>query len=433
MEKKKQNYIGRYGLAFLLVALLFVAMQMMVHATADDEGGQTATVKAGKTGINVRSSAGTNGAVVGKVDGGETYDVIDSAKDGEGKTWYQISGTKNGGQIKGYIREDFVDIKKAEPTQAPEDPGTGEGDDAAPSEPSGGDETPVTGNTVQGSILAMDPPAGEDGADPKPPVLPAGFYDTRIRVGDREVQAWTNDTFYIFYANSPSGNVGWFLYDSAEGRWVRYIDFLIEEGGSTGSASANTASGGGGKGIIIALIILVVLLAGACAFLAIKVFGGGRDDYYDDDDDDDYRPARRQTSSRPAQSRPAQPSGQRVVQSRPQSGTTQRPAGAAGSQHPAGARPAGAPGAQRPAGARPAGAPGTQHPVGAAGTQRPAGAPGAQRPAGVRPAGAPAGQPAVRRQSQPGGAPVTRRTPQGAPVQRTQPGRQSRPMDDDEE
>ncbi|MCR4640728.1 MAG: SH3 domain-containing protein [Lachnospiraceae bacterium] len=426
MEKKKQNYIGRYGLAFLLVALLFVAMQMMVHATADDEGGQTATVKAGKTGINVRSSAGTNGAVVGKVDGGETYDVIGSAKDGEGKTWYEISGTKNGGQIKGYIREDFVDIKKAEPTQAPEDPGTSEGDDA-PTEPSGGDETPVTGNTVQGSILAMDPPAGEDGADPKPPVLPAGFYDTRIRVGDREVQAWTNDTFYIFYANSPSGNVGWFLYDSAEGRWVRFIDFLIEEGGNTGSASANTASGGGGKGIIIVLIILVVLLAGACAFLAIKVFGGGRDDYYDDDDDDDYRPARRQASSRPAQSRPTQSSGQRVVQSRPQSGTTQRPAGAAGVQRPAGARPAGAPGVQRPAGA-----PGAQRPAGAPGAQRPAGAPGVQRPAGVRPA-APAGQPAVRRQSQPGGAPVTRRTPQGAPVQRTQPGRQSRPMDDDEE
>ncbi len=82
---------------------------------------------------------------------------------------------------------------------------------------------------VQGTILAMDPPAGEDGSDPKLPEFPAGFYATSIRVGDCEVPAWTNDIFYIFYANSPSGNVGWFLYDSYEARWIRYKESLFAD------------------------------------------------------------------------------------------------------------------------------------------------------------------------------------------------------------
>ena len=417
MEKRKTNYLSRYGLAFILVAVLFFCMQMMVHAT-DEEGQGTATVKAGKQNVNVRATA-VDGGSVAHVSGGDTFTVLGSVNGSDNYVWYEISGTAGGTTVHGYIREDMVDVTEAAPSDSEGEDDNG-GESETPSE-GGGDQTPET-NSTMGSILAMDPPVGEDGA-PTTPVLPAGFEETRIRVGDREVQAWEkDDTFYIFYANSPSGNVGWFLYDSAEGRWVRYIDFLLE----TGSPAAEPkAAGGASKGVVVALIVVVVFLALACSFMAYKLFAGK--DYADDDDDDDdddYRP-RKQPASRPSQAAAAGRPGQARPSGAPQgqrpAGTVQRPAGQRPAGAPQGPRPAG----QRPAGARPAGVPQGQRPAG----QRPAGAPG-QRPAGARPAGAPQGQP-VRRQSQPG-APV-RRAPQSAGAARPQGVRQSRPIDDDED
>ncbi len=409
MEKRKSSYLSRYGLAFLMVAVLFLAMQMMVHATDEDGSIGTATVKAGKQNVNVRSKA-VDGGSVAHVSGGDSFSVLGSVNGSDGYVWYEISGTSGGATIHGYIREDMVDFTEAEPAE--DNSGDAAGAGAEPDTPSdgGGDQTPETTSTM-GSILAMDPPANEDGSI-QTPTLPAGFEETRIRVGDREVQAWEkDDTFYIFYANSPSGNVGWFLYDSAEGRWVRYIDFLLE----TGNTATETKTGGGvSKGVVIALIVMVIILAVVCALMAYKLFAGkDYDDDDDDDDDDDYRPRRQQASSRPSQQGSA---ASRPVQSRPQGG-----AGAPG-QRPAGQRPAGQ--VQRPAGAQ------GQRPAG----QRPAGAPG-QRPAGQRPAGQvqhPAGSQPVRRQSQPG-APVTRRSTQGGPTARPQGVRQSRPVDDDED
>ena len=392
MEKRKTSYLSRYGLAFVMVAVLFFCMQLMVHAT-DEEGQGTATVKAGKQNVNVRATA-VDGGSVAHVSGGDTFTVLGSVTGSDGYTWYEISGSAGGTNIHGYIREDMVDVTEAAPADSGEaETGESGGEDAAPAE-GGGDMTPESTGTM-GSILAMDPPVGEDGSV-QTPVLPAGFDETRIRVGDREVQAWEkDDTFYIFYANSPSGNVGWFLYDAAEGRWVRYTDFLLENGGT---ATETKATGGVSKGVVIALIILVVILALACAFMAYKLFAGKdyADDDDDDDDDEDYRP-RRQVNTRPAA-----PANGHPVQSRPQGAAQgQRPAGAGNVQRQPG---------QRPAGARPAGAPG-------------------QRPAGARPAGAPGQQP-VRRQSQPG-APVRRAPQQGGAV-RPQ-ARQSRPVDDEDD
>ena len=78
-------------------------------------------------------------------------------------------------------------------------------------------------NLNGGSISTMDSQDGE------PPYLSDGFEETFIRIWDGEIRAWQwNEMFYVFYAQSPSGNEGWFLYDTNEGRWVRYMDFLIE-------------------------------------------------------------------------------------------------------------------------------------------------------------------------------------------------------------
>lgn len=408
MESKKSNYLSRYGLAFILVAVLFFTMQLFAHATDDEATTGTATVKAGKQNVNVRASA-VDGASVAHVTGGDSFTVQGKVNGSDNYVWYEISGTSGGANIHGYIREDMVDVVWDE---ASGDTGSEDGGDQPADTPAdgGGDQTPEATGTM-GSILAMDPPVGEDGSVAAPN-LPEGFSETRIRVGDREVQAWEkDDTFYIFYANSPSGNVGWFLYDQGEGRWVRYIDFLLESG--TPAAEAKTG-GGASKGVVIALIIVVVILALACAFMAYKLFAGkDYEDDDDDDDDDDYRP-RRQVNTKPAA--PVQGQGRPQGQSRPQG---QRPAGAPVQGRPQGQRPAGTPGqVQRP----------SQRPVGG---PRPAGAPG-QRPQGQRPAGAPGQQP-VRRQSQPGAPGQRQARPQGGQMARPQAGRQSRPIDDEDD
>jgi hypothetical protein len=79
------------------------------------------------------------------------------------------------------------------------------------------DRQEPTDQEGNGSILAMEPPENY------PLWTPKSFEQTRIRVGNREVTAWADKTYYIFYGVSPIGNVGWFLYDSAEGQWVRYL------------------------------------------------------------------------------------------------------------------------------------------------------------------------------------------------------------------
>ena len=408
MERKKSNYLSRYGIAFMLVAVLFFAMQLFAHATDDEATTGTATVKAGKQNVNVRATA-VDGTSVAHVTGGDSFTVQGKVNGSDNYVWYEISGTAGGTTIHGYIREDMVDVTWDEPDSS-DDSGEADAPSDTPAE-GGGDQTPEPAATM-GSILAMDPPVGEDG-NVSAPNLPAGFEETRIRVGDREVQAWEkDDTFYIFYANSPSGNVGWFLYDSAEGRWVRYIDFLLE----TGAPAAEAKTGGGAsKGVVIALIILVVILALTSAFMGYKLFAGK--DYADDDDDDDdedYRP-RRQNNTRP--SGQTGTSQQRPVQSRPQNGS-QRPVNGSRPQQPGGQRPVGSPRPQQPGGQRPVGGPRPQQPGG----QRPVGGPRPQNP----------GQTPVRRQSQPG-APVNRRPVQGSGAARPQGVRQSRPVDDDDD
>ncbi len=59
------------------------------------------------TDVNVRSTAGTSGDIVGTATVGETYDLGESSTDADGNTWYQI--TLSDGTT-GYIRSDFLDI-----------------------------------------------------------------------------------------------------------------------------------------------------------------------------------------------------------------------------------------------------------------------------------------------------------------------------------
>ena len=395
--KKNNARVGiRYTIALFMAVVLFVMMQMFVHATA--EGG-TATVKAGKTDVKVRASA-VNGSEVAKVNGGDTFTIVSSTEGSDGYTWYEITGEVNGSTINGYIRSDFVDVTEAAPAEggeaAPAEGGENtEGGDAAPAE-TGADTTTV----VSGSISPMDPPAGEDG-NPQAPQLPEGFKDVKIRINQREVSAWTNDTFYIFYASSPEGNTGWYLYDSAEGRWIRYTDFLLNA--ASAPAAEAPAEGGVSVTIVIVMGVVIAILLIACVFLGMKAFSANRDD---DDDDDDYEDDDDDDAEDDEEDQPVKkPAPQRPV------------------QQPQGAPRQGAPRQGQPR----QGAPRQGQPQGAPRQ----GAPRQGQPQGAPRQGAPRqGQP-VRRNPQAGGAPVTRRSPQGG-AQRPQQ-RQSRPVVDDDE
>ncbi len=72
------------------------------------------------------------------------------------------------------------------------------------------------------SILPMDPPANENG-ELCIPYLPKDFKEELIRTSLDETFGYTDEVFYVFYARSPEGNCGWYMYDFLEGRWIRFV------------------------------------------------------------------------------------------------------------------------------------------------------------------------------------------------------------------
>ncbi len=70
-----------------------------------------ATVSA--TSLNVRSAPGTSSSIVGKLTYGAAVTVAGEAQGSDGNTWYQIYFTKNGTQVTGYVRSDYIKFPTA--------------------------------------------------------------------------------------------------------------------------------------------------------------------------------------------------------------------------------------------------------------------------------------------------------------------------------
>ena len=381
---KKKSFNTHILLAILAAFAVMFIFNLTAYASEDDMTGGTATVTSDS--VNVRKEAGkTDDDPVAKIKKGDTFEIIGSAKDSDGKVWYEIKGDN----FTGYVRNDLVSVKAPEPQEPSEPEETDTTETTEPAD-SGESDTAAASPAPTAATMNLTPMQ----TDAQPQRIPEGFREVTVSIGgELEVPSWTNDTFYIFYATSPSGNEGWYLYDSVESKYVRYADFLLEQPADTAS------TGGSGKGLIIVLIVVIVILAGVAAFLAFKAFGSRDydDDDDDDDDEDDFR-SRKAASvrSNAAPVRTAQ-------QGRP--GPQGRPV--QGGPRPSGERPA----PQRREGARPAG------------SGAPVRGQGGPRPAGTRPAGA--GAPTRRQQGQPAG----RRTTQGGQSQM----RQSRPVVDEDD
>ncbi len=303
-----------------------------------------------KDNVRVRADSSTNSSIVTTVKKDVAFTVHGTKTNGN-ETWYHVSFTVNGAEVKGYIRSDFVDLD--------------------------GELLPVVDT----------PPVEEvpEETEPEPTV--------------------TQDADYMV---SEQDGV-WYLVDNTGEQQYQYkITSLITEA----EKNANELDKAQKKiskqtGVIVFMAILLVVLILGITLLVFKL----KDMMEDEGFDRDARNVRSRanTGSRPTGSRPTgnRPAGNRPAGARP-TGTGQgnRPAGARPAGATQGSRPTGATQGNRPAGARPTGTPQGNRPAGAPQGSRPTGATQGNRPAGARPAGTPQGnRPAGTSQGTMTGAP----------------------------
>lgn len=293
MSIRKKRNLGRGFITTILLLTFMLAMTITVFATADT--GDTVTVNTSD--VNVRDAAGTNGNKIAVVQTNTVMTVLGSENDSEGKLWYHVSWTDGGEEKTGYIRYDFVTVSAPQEPQEPTQEVSADNADTGTTAESNGNS--VTLNMTGSNELY---PKEGDGA---PDNLPEGFREIAFNIaGQPQVPAWTNDEYYIFYAVSPTGTEGWYLFDSVEGSYVRYQDFISAgsiSAGATDSVSDNGSSSGGVPvAVVIIMAVVIVLLIAATVFLGLKQIGNASDDddEDDDDDDDDERPRRRSLFAR---------------------------------------------------------------------------------------------------------------------------------------
>ncbi len=66
-------------------------------------------------------------------------------------------------------------------------------------------------------------------SDEEPDVIPNGFRMVYVKMNGKEVPAWTDNEFYIFYAQVSSGEEVWVIYDVYEGTYIRYDSNLYTD------------------------------------------------------------------------------------------------------------------------------------------------------------------------------------------------------------
>lgn len=309
--------------------------------------------------VRVRTNASTSGEIVDTVRRDAVLTVMGMAQDSEGNTWYQVSFTNAGGQVTGFVRQDFVTL---------------EGEllpvDQIPAEP----EVPVVTEPVE--------------PEPTPEPVKTG-YETQLLED------------------------GWNLLDYTVEGGRRYViaDLFADRDRYRQEAEESMAQLKSTKLIMIILVVAVILLALTSTLLFFKIRDMMDAAYFEEVEQETVRKRQGQRSTgkapmptvgdgaKPAGGGQGRPAGN--GQGRPAGGGQGRPAG--GQQgRPAGSgqqgRPAGT-GQSRPAGSgqgRPAGS-GQSRPAGN-GQGRPAG--GGQQGAQRRPAQQPA-RPAAHQQERP--------------------------------
>lgn len=239
--------------------------------------------------VRIRKGASTTADVVATANRGMVVTVTGEAAGDDGKTWYQISFTYNSKEITGFIRSDLVtfDTLPADTAQTTingtsettEEPATEatteEVTESATEEQPQEQESSSSSNDTQNMILMN--------VEDVPYIMPE-FNPIILKWEDQDINAYKNGDFYLFYAQKQNGEEGWYVFDSVNNVYERYVY-------STAGATVPETSAMSGNMlpvIILAVIIVILLIAIILMFMKLREYTGEYEEYEDDEEDDEY-------------------------------------------------------------------------------------------------------------------------------------------------
>lgn len=275
--------------------------------------------------VRIRKGASTTADVVATANRGMVVTVTGEAAGDDGKTWYQISFTYNSKEITGFIRSDLVtfDTLPADTAQTtingtsetPEEPATEaateEVTEPATEEQPQEQESSSSSNDTQNMILMN--------VEDVPYIMPE-FNPIILKWEDQDINAYKNGDFYLFYAQKQNGEEGWYVFDSVNNVYERYVY-------STAGATVPETSAMSGNMlpvIILAVIIVILLIAIILMFMKLREYTGEYEEYEDDEEDDEYgdeeeaEDEEEELAEEPARRPMQQPRRQPAQQPRPQ-------------------------------------------------------------------------------------------------------------------
>lgn len=275
--------------------------------------------------VRIRKGASTTADVVATANRGMVVTVTGEAAGDDGKTWYQISFTYNSKEITGFIRSDLVtfDTLPADTAQTtingtsetPEEPATEatteEVTESATEEQPQEQESSSSSNDTQNMILMN--------VEDVPYIMPE-FNPIILKWEDQDINAYKNGDFYLFYAQKQNGEEGWYVFDSVNNVYERYVY-------STAGATVPETSAMSGNMlpvIILAVIIVILLIAIILMFMKLREYTGEYEEYEDDEEDDEYgdeeeaEEEEEELAEEPARRPMQQPRRQPAQQPRPQ-------------------------------------------------------------------------------------------------------------------
>lgn len=275
--------------------------------------------------VRIRKGASTTADVVATANRGMVVTVTGEAAGDDGKTWYQISFTYNSKEITGFIRSDLVtfDTLPADTAQTTingtsettEEPATEatteEVTESATEEQPQEQESSSSSNDTQNMILMN--------VEDVPYIMPE-FNPIILKWEDQDINAYKNGDFYLFYAQKQNGEEGWYVFDSVNNVYERYVY-------STAGATVPETSAMSGNMlpvIILAVIIVILLIAIILMFMKLREYTGEYEEYEDDEEDDEYgdeeeaEDEEEELAEEPARRPMQQPRRQPAQQPRPQ-------------------------------------------------------------------------------------------------------------------
>lgn len=279
--------------------------------------------------VRIRKGASTTADVVATANRGMVVTVTGEAAGDDGKTWYQISFTYNSKEITGFIRSDLVtfDALPADSaqstitgsTETTEEPATettaAEETTESVTEEQPQEEQSTTSSDDTQDIILMN-------VDDVPYIMPE-FTPIILKWEGQDINAYKNGDFYLFYAQKQNGEEGWYVFDSVNSVYQRYV--YSSAGATVPEESA--LSGNMLPIIILVVIIVILLLAIILMFMKLREYTSeyeeyddeeeGEEEEYGEDEEIEEEEEESEPYEEPAR-RPAQEPRKQPVQQRPQ-------------------------------------------------------------------------------------------------------------------